>query len=326
MPEVTYSIVIPVFNEEKNIRPMYNKLMEVIPEECFEIIFVDDGSRDGTLSEIENLSAQDSRVKGISFSRNFGHQIALTAGYDLSMGRAVICLDGDLQHPVELIPQMIKKWKEGYEIVLTIREDPNKTPFFKRLTSKLYYRFFNFLTRIAIPQGAADFRLMDRKVVDALKSFREHHRFLRGIISWMGFNCTYLHYMAGKRKYGKSRYSLIKMFKLAVDGIFSFSSYPLKISSMFGYIISLFAFIYIIYALFAKFKFGTTISGWTSLIITVLFLGGIQLICIGIMGEYISRIYDETKNRPLYIINQKINFQEECRGKRGEEQSIANNR
>lgn len=310
MPETTYSVIVPVFNEEKNIRLMYEKLVEFMPEESFEIIFVDDGSRDGTLGEIERLAAEDRRVKGVSLSRNFGHQIALTAGYDLAAGRAVICLDGDLQQPPELVPQMIAKWKEGYDIVLTIREDSVDTPLFKRLTSKLYYRIINTLSGIEIPPGAADFRLMDRKVVDAFNSFRERNRFIRGIISWMGYRCAYLHYRAGERKHGKTRYSLRKMFGLAADGILSFSSYPLKLASLFGYTISVFAFIYIIYALFAKFRFNTAISGWTSLIITVLFLGGIQLICIGIIGEYISRIYEETKNRPLYIIDKKINIEQ----------------
>ncbi|HHY95813.1 MAG TPA: glycosyltransferase family 2 protein [Firmicutes bacterium] len=306
----TYTVIVPVFNEEKNIRPMYERLVRVIPGGDFEIIFVDDGSRDRTCAEIEKLAARDERVKGVSFSRNFGHQIALTAGYDLAAGRAVICLDGDLQQPPELIPQMIAKWQEGYDIVLTVREDTRETPFFKRVTSRLYYWLINTVSRMTIPPGAADFRLMDRKVVEAFNSFRERNRFIRGIISWMGYRYTCLPYRTAERKFGRSRYSLGKMLRLAVDGIFSFSSYPLKVASLFGYVISAFAFIYIVYALFARFRFHSTISGWTSLIITVLFLGGIQLICMGIIGEYIGRIYDETKNRPLYIIDKKIGYRQ----------------
>lgn len=308
METPTYTVIVPVFNEEKNIRPMYEKLAAVIPGGDFEIVFVDDGSRDGTCGEIEKLAARDARVRGVSFSRNFGHQIALTAGYDLAAGRAVICLDGDLQQPPELIPQMIQKWQEGYDIVLTVREDAGETGFFKRLTSKLYYWLLNAVLKIPIPPGAADFRLMDRKVVDTFNSFRERNRFVRGIVSWMGYRYACLPYNAQERRFGRSRYSLAKMIRLAADGIFSFSSYPLKLASLFGYVVSTFAFAYAVYALLAKFRFHSAISGWTSLIITVLFLGGIQLICLGIVGEYVGRIYDETKNRPLYIINKKIGY------------------
>lgn len=310
MSDIKYSIVVPVFNEEKNIAFLYKKLVEVMGSESCEIIFVDDGSRDETFGELEFIASKDSRVRAVKFSRNFGHQIALTAGYDLAQGQAIICLDGDMQHPPELIPQMIEKWKEGYDIVLTIREDADDTTFFKRTTSKLFYKIINKLGKIEITPGCADFRLLDRKVLETLNSFRERNRFLRGIVSWMGYNCTYINYKANERKFGKSKYSLRKMVKFAVDGVMSFSSYPLKLSSILGYIISVFAFLYIIYALVVKFFFNAAISGWTSLLIAVLFLGGVQLVCIGIVGEYLSRIYDETKNRPLYIIDKKIGYKE----------------
>ncbi|MCR4436620.1 MAG: glycosyltransferase family 2 protein [Clostridiales bacterium] len=310
MSEIRYSIVVPVYNEEKNIALLYEKLVQVMGAESYEVIFVDDGSRDNTFKELEALASKDDRVRAVSFSRNFGHQIALTAGYDLAEGQAVICLDGDLQHPPELIPEMIEKWKQGFDIVLTIREDSDDTTFFKRVTSRLFYKIINKLAKIEIKPGCADFRLMDRKVLDTLNTFRERSRFLRGIISWMGYRCAYINYKANERVFGKSKYSLAKMVKFAVDGVLSFSSYPLKLSSIFGYTISGFAFIYIVYALFAKLYFNAAISGWASLLIAILLLGGVQLICIGIIGEYLSRIYDETKNRPLYIVDKKLGYKE----------------
>jgi len=299
------SIVIPAFNEEKNISLMEGKINSVINGLFnYEIVFVDDGSTDNTLKEIIRLSKVKKTVKYISFSRNFGHQSALKAGIDFATGGCVITMDCDLQHPPELIPEMIKRWQEGNDVVYTVRND-NKTPFFKRTTSNFFYVLINRLSSIHIDPGAADFRLLDRKVVDVIKNLNESVIFLRGLISWCGFKQYSILYEPNKRLYGQTKYSFKKMLFFALDGITSFSIKPLRLSILMGFVLSLFSGFYAIFALIAHLFHFQVISGWTSMIISVLFLGGIQLIILGIFGEYLGKLFLESKKRPLYIIDKK---------------------
>jgi dolichol-phosphate mannosyltransferase len=309
------TVVIPIYNESENIFPLYDRLSKVLDEVAnkyqlkSEILFVNDGSTDSSIDNIRLLHERDQRVKLLSFSRNFGHQIAITAGLDYSDGSLVVVMDGDLQHPPELIPQLIEQWQAGYEIVYTIRQDTAKASIAKRLTSRLFYKLLQFMSPVAIPEGSADFRLMDRKTVEALNRLREKDRFLRGLIPWIGFRQIGVPYSADKRYAGRSKYSTGKMLRLAADGILSFSIIPLRLSFFLGLVVSLFAFLYALYAL-VVFATGRAMPGWTSILIAVLVLGGIQLIVLGIVGEYIGRIYQEVKNRPIYIIRETLGLED----------------
>ena len=309
------TVVIPIYNESENILPLYDRLSKVL-DEIFrkfqiesEILFVNDGSTDNSIDNIRSLHERDRRVKLLSFSRNFGHQIAVTAGLDYSAGALVVVMDGDLQHPPELIPQLIEQWQAGYDIVYTIRQDTAKASVAKRLTSHLFYRLLQFMSPVTIPEGSADFRLMDRKTVDALNRLREKDRFLRGLIPWIGFRQIGIPYSADKRHAGRSKYSTGKMMRLAIDGILSFSIIPLRLSFFLGLVVSLFAFLYALYVL-VVFALGRAIPGWTSILIAVLVLGGIQMIVLGVVGEYIGRIYQEVKNRPIYIIRETLGLED----------------
>jgi polyisoprenyl-phosphate glycosyltransferase len=297
------SIVVPCYNEEENLVILYQRICEILTGFDYEITFIDDGSKDNTLSNIITLSEQDEKVKYISFSRNFGHQNALKAGLDLSSGDCVISLDADLQHPPELIPEMIEKWINGFDIIFTIRSDTDIS-FMKRITSRLFYKFTNLFSDIKISQGTADFRLMDRKVVDVFKKdFQENFLFIRGLIPWVGFKQTTINYLPNRRFKGKSKYTFFKMLNFAINGITSLSMKPLRIATFIGFVFSFFSFIYIFYALFIFFFTNKAIHGWTSVIFSVLFIGGIQLIILGIIGEYIGKMFFEIKKRPNYIID-----------------------
>jgi dolichol-phosphate mannosyltransferase len=299
------SVVIPAYNEAGNIELIAKKVSDQLKKTAsYEIIFVDDGSSDLTLEEIKKVATMDSSVKFISFSRNFGHQKALKAGLDHANGDCVISMDADLQHPPELISKLIEKWREGYNIVITIRKDLQNIGFIKKLTSRLFYKVINMISNLDIPLGAADFRLLDRKVVDELKKFNENWLFIRGIISWLGYNQTFIEYTIQNRQFGQSKYSFKKMISFALQGITSFSIIPLRASIMAGLFISFCSFLYTVYALFDKFYFKTTVPGWTSILISVLFLGGIQLIFLGVIGEYLGKMFIETKRRPNYIIKE----------------------
>jgi dolichol-phosphate mannosyltransferase len=303
----TLSIVIPTFNEEGNIEILHSKLIETLtPLELdeFEFIFVDDGSQDRSLGIVKKLSIDDPRVKYISFSRNFGHQPALKAGLDHAQFAGVVSLDADLQHPVELIPEMIEKWKNGAEVVYTKRKDVS-LPWFKRTTSKLFYRIINTLSQIKLEDGVADFRLLDQKVIHALRAYKESNLFIRGLIPALGFKQESIDYTPHKRFAGETKYSFSKMIRFALTGITSLSAKPLYFSIYFGVFFAMLAFIYGLYAIYI-FAFGhEAIPGWTSIIASILLIGGIQLIMIGIIGIYLGKVFAQSKGRPNYIIAEK---------------------
>lgn len=302
------SIVIPAHNEEGNISLIQQRIREVfstLGNYRFEIIFVNDGSRDNTQQKLEELANQFEEVKFIELSRNFGHQPAVKAGLDYATGNAVISMDADLQHPPELIPDLIRKWEEGFDIVFTIRTYPKQISRFKRKSSDLYYKFLSLISDVNINEGGSDFRLMDSSVVDVVRNMNEADIFLRGLSNWMGFKQTGIPFTAGERATGQSSYNLKKMMKFAFTGITAFSVKPLYIAAYLGFLFSAFAVlgygIYVIHSFVAK----TEISGWASLIMTVVFFGGIQLIILGIIGIYLGKIFKQVKERPNYIIRSK---------------------
>jgi polyisoprenyl-phosphate glycosyltransferase len=301
------SIVSPCYNEQEVIETFYTELKKVLSaaEMEHEIILVDDGSSDRTLEILNQLAEKDPAVKVYSFSRNFGHQIALTAGLDAARGDAIIMLDSDLQHPLSLIPEMIAKWKEGYEIVSAVRKTTTGASFYKKFTSRAFYRLINWLSDIEIPDGAADFCLLSRKACTALRDMPEKHRFLRGMVSWVGMKRAFLPYVAQPRCAGCSKYSLFKMITLATEAVTSFSALPLKIATRIGLVVSLAGFLYLLWILLRYVLVGDLVSGWGSLICVVLILGGTQLTFIGLIGQYLARIFEEVKHRPLYILKQR---------------------
>jgi len=309
----TLSIVIPVCNEQKCLVPLYERLKKVLAtlEMNYEIIFVNDGSTDSSYEAMERLRSKDSCVKTLDFSRNFGHQIALTAGMDCAVGDAVVVMDADLQHPPELIPKLLHEWERGNDAVYTVRRKTEGIGLLKRITSGLFYRFLSKMSETPISPRAADFRLLDRKVVDSILRMRERARFLRGMVQWVGFRQTFVEFDASQRYGGASKYSLTRMLRFGIDGMTAFSRVPLRIATYLGLILSLFAFIYAGYSLAVKLFTSRTLPGWTSLIVTVLLLGGAQLLTVGILGEYVGRIYDETKRRPLYLIRRAQGFDRE---------------
>jgi glycosyltransferase involved in cell wall biosynthesis len=306
------SIVIPAHNEEGNVALVHQKIKEIfdaLSNYDFEIIFVNDGSRDSTQQKLEELSQQYEEVKFIEFSRNFGHQPAVKAGMDNAHGNAVISMDGDLQHPPELIPEMLKKWEEGYDIVYTVRTYPKEISLFKRKTSDFFYKILSSLSDVNLTKGGgSDFRLMDATAVEVMRSFNEDDLFLRGLTSWMGFKQTGIEFTANERIAGESSYNLKKMITFAFTGITAFSVKPLYIAAYLGFLFSGISVVgyglYVLYAFIAK----TEISGWASLIMTIVFFGGLQLIILGIIGIYLGKIFKQVKERPNYIIKNK-NFQ-----------------
>ena len=306
------SIIIPMYYEEKVANECYKRVTDVIKnlnEYDYEIIFINDGSKDKTLEILENIAKKDIKTKVISFSRNFGHQAAVTAGLKFVTGNAIIIMDADLQDPPELIPDMLKYWEEGYEVIYGKRTKRKGESPFKLLTAKAFYAFLNKLSDVEIPKDTGDFRLVDRKVIDVINQLPEHNKFLRGLFSWVGFKQYAYEYERKERFAGKTKYPLKKMIKLAQDGILSFSSKPLKIVGGLGIISVIISFIILIYSILSfTFKWNNLTPGWTSIMCTMTFLGGVILISLWMIGEYIARIYDETKSRPEYIIDKKINI------------------
>lgn len=300
------SVVIPIYNEEGNIPTLYSRLTEVVQQLNlkYEFIFVNDGSKDASIGLIKDLAQKDERVKYVDFSRNFGHQIAVTAGLDRSIGDSVVIIDADLQDPPELIIDLYHKHKEGFEVVYAKRKQRKGESILKKVTAKMFYRLLARITSVEIPVDTGDFRIVDRKIVDYLKQMPEQHKFLRGQISWIGFRQTFIEYERKERLAGETGYTYKKMFRFAFDGITAFSNFPLKFATYAGFIVSGFAFVAIVYALYSRFFTANYEPGWTSLMISVLFIGGIQLIGIGIIGEYISRQGENVRKRPLYIVNE----------------------
>lgn len=311
MKQTQISIVIPLLNEEGNIKVLYESLLPVVEKISanYEIIFVDDGSKDSSFDIITKISQLNKRVLGISLSRNFGHQIALSAGLEHASGEVVVMLDADMQHPPEIIIDLHNKYKEGFDIVNTIRTETADVGIFKKITSYYFYKLINRLSDIHIEPAAADFRLMNRKTVNAFLQMKEKDRFTRGLVSWMGFKQAQIEYIAPQRFAGKSKYSLLKMFRFAADGITAFSAKPLRVSFFAGIIVSFTGLLYAIYAIFQYFG-GKNIPGWTSILVSILIIGGIQLISIGIIGEYLARVFNEAKNRPMYLVKEYTTSEE----------------
>lgn len=301
------SVIIPIYNEQDNIYPLFERLHKVIGQlQCkTEYMFINDGSRDQSLSLIKKLAGENPAVRYIDLARNFGHQVAVTAGLDHCKGEVVVIIDADLQDPPELILDLYKKWKEGFEVVYAKRKSRDGESAFKKGTARLFYRLLKKITSINIPVDTGDFRLIDKKIVEVLRQMPEQQKFLRGQISWIGFNQTYVEYDRDARHAGKTGYTFKKMARLALDGITSFSNWPLKFATIAGFIVSAIAFVMILYALYSRFISRDYVPGWTSLMLAVLFIGGVQLICIGIIGEYISRMSANIRNRPLYIVREK---------------------
>lgn len=300
----TLSIIIPIYNEEGNISELYDRLTKVSQKitNHYELIFVNDGSKDSSLIHLIELSKKDPNVFYINFSRNFGHQIAVSAGIDYCKGQAVVIIDADLQDPPEVISDLYNKYKEGFEVVYATRIKRKGESWFKLLTAKLFYRLLVKITNIKIPVDTGDFRLIDRKIVDYLKIMPEQNKFLRGQIAWLGFNQTSVEYERQERKYGVTGYPFSKMLRFALDGITSFSDKPLNLVMQAGIVVSTIAFLVILYTLYGYFSDQKTVPGWASTMVSILFLGGIQLISIGIIGLYVSRINKNIINRPLYLI------------------------
>jgi len=307
---IKYSVVVPLYNEELVIAETYKRLTAVMQQADgeYELVFVNDGSRDTTEQMAKDICKADSCVKLINFSRNFGHQTAITAGMDNASGQAVVVIDADLQDPPEVILQMIEKWKQGYDVVYGKRTVRKGESIFKKLTAKIFYRVLASMTNIDIPVDAGDFRLIDRKVCDAMCEINEKNRYVRGLVSWVGFKQGSVEYVRDERFAGETKYPLKKMIKFASDGITSFSYKPLKVAGYMGYIVSFLSFAYLIYVVINALVSGGFVQGWASTVAIMLFFNGIMLIVLGTMGEYIGRIYDECKNRPLYIISEKVGF------------------
>ncbi|QNF32013.1 glycosyltransferase family 2 protein [Adhaeribacter swui] len=300
------SVVIPVYNEAANVLVLYQRLQQVMQPLAisYELIFVNDGSTDQSLTLIKELSRQNPWVRYIDFSRNFGQQIAISAGLDKARGNAVVILDGDLQDPPELIPALYAQWQQGHEVVYARRKTRAGESFLKKSTARFFYRLLTRITRTPLPVDAGDFRIISRKVVNTLKQMPEQQKFIRGQIAWIGFPQTFLEYDRPERYQGQSGYSYSKMIRLALDGITSYSNLPLKMATVSGFVVSGIAFLVMLYTLYSRFITRDYVPGWSSLMVSVLFLGGVQLISIGIIGEYISRLSQNVRNRPLYIVNE----------------------
>ncbi len=307
------SVVIPMYYEEKVADECYNrvkKCLQEIKNYEHEIIFVNDGSKDKTLEILEGIANKDKSVKVISFSRNFGHQAAVTAGLKYVTGDAIIIMDADMQDPPELIADMLKLWEDGNEVIYGKRKSREGESIFKLLTAKMFYKTLNALSDVEIPKDTGDFRLVDRKVVDTVNAMPEHNKFLRGLFSWVGYKQTPFEYERKERVAGETKYPLKKMLKLASDGIISFSRKPLKLVGILGFISIFISIIILIYTLISyAFKLNHLSAGWTSIMVTVTFFAGVQLLSIWILSEYIGRIYDETKQRPQYIVEKTINIE-----------------
>lgn len=306
-----YSIIIPIYNEEQTLPVLHERLVSALHPlgETFEVILIDDGSKDNSFELLRQIHAADERFKVLRLSRNFGHQVAISAGLDFARGEAVILMDGDLQDPPELLPKMIDKWKEGYQVVYTVKTSRKENPL-KRFAFKTFYRVLHALSSIQIPMDAGNFSLMDRKVVEVLRQIPERHRYISGLRAWVGFRQIGIEYDRDPRFAGEPQMSFGRLLQLALDGIFSFSNVPLRVASYVGFLSALVAFGGGLFVVYEKLFTDKAILGWASTICTITFLGGLILMTLGVIGEYIGRIYDEVKQRPLYIISEGIGFED----------------
>ena len=312
MPRALLSLVVPVYNEAEGIRAFHQRALAALEELDglrYEIVYVDDGSEDGSYALLREFAEHDPHVHVVKFSRNFGHEIAMTAGLDRARGDAVVFIDADLQDPPELIAELVTKWREGNDVVYAKRSHRKGETAFKVVTAAAFYRVLRWLTHIDIPPDTGDFRLISRRVADELRKIREKDRFMRGLVSWVGFRQSYVTYERDERFAGETKYPLRKMIKVALDGLTSFSSAPLKLATWLGYSASTLAFMYLA-SVFVQMLLGHTVQGWATIMGAVLFLGGVQLICVGILGEYIGRIFNEVKSRPVYIVEETLGKRE----------------
>ncbi len=310
MKNFLVSIIIPVYNEERSIAPLLKRLLLVLKNYQHEILFIDDGSEDRTAQQIKKFAAKNKNIKLISFFRNFGHQMALSCGYQQALGECVISIDSDLQDPPEIIPQLIKKWEKGAKIVYAKREKRDAESLFKRLTAQFFYKFINLLSDVPIPKDVGDYRLLDRVVVDYLNDLQEQSLFLRGLVAWSGHPADFVLYKRDRRLSGQTHYTLSKMVNFALEGITSFSTKPLRIAIYLGFLSSALSIFIIVIKSVQHFIFGygDWLPGWASLFFSVVFLGGVQLITIGIIGEYTGKIYTEVQKRPKFLIKEKVNI------------------
>ena len=304
--KITYSVIAPVFNERENLPELFRRVKEVMDQtrKPWELILVDDGSSDGSIDIIRELARKNKEIRPVIFARNFGHQVAVTAGLDYSRGDAVVIIDADLQDPPELILEMAKKWQEGYEVVFAVRTEREGESWFKLWTASLFYRLIYRITDVNIPLDTGDFRLMDRKVVNVMNKMRERHRFLRGMAAWVGFRQIGVEYKRAARTMGETKYPFRKMFRLAINAVTGFSYFPLQVATFFGFVSAGISILAIPVVVYMRVTGSQAFFGQATTLIAVLFLGGVQLISLGILGEYIGRLYDEAKGRPLYIVRE----------------------
>jgi dolichol-phosphate mannosyltransferase len=311
-PVPTYSIVIPLHNEQESLEELQRRLIDVFPrlDGETEVLLIDDGSTDATYPLMLELHRRDARFKTVQLARNFGHQLAITAGIDLARGDAVVVMDGDLQHPPELLPQLAEQWRAGYEVVYGVMTE-RPEGLVKRVTARVYYRVLHKLASVEIPAAAGDFRLIDRRVVEAFRAMPERNRFVRGMFAWLGFRQVAVPYAVPTRFAGSSKYTLRKMIRLATDGLVSFSTRPLRLALDLGFVVSGLSFLFGLASLVSKFAGTFLVPGWLTIVLVTSFIGGIQLMVIGVVGEYVGRIYDEVKARPLYLVRELHGFEHE---------------
>lgn len=306
VPNPVLSVVVPIYNEVETIAELHRRVATALEELDFELVLVDDRSSDGSWDELRVVAAKDPRVRLVRLSRNFGHQVAITAGLDAARGEAIVLMDGDLQDPPEVIPELVEQWRAGYDVVYAIRAHRAGETRFKLVTARLFYRLMRRMSQVDIPENAGDFRLLSRRAAEAMRAMPERARFLRGMTSWIGFRQTGVEYRRDARYAGTTKYPLRKMVRFAFDAVTSFSTAPLRIVSGLGLLMVIFCFAYLVYALVVRFATHSVVAGWTTVVVLVLLIGGIQMLSLGIVGQYIARIFEEAKNRPLYLIDETV--------------------